>query len=140
MSRYGFDPALPLGSAPDLLVSGGDALAFRVEQLLSTRPGDIPWMPEFGLDLRALVGEGATGVTLDLARSRITQAITRWLPEVTVQTCDVSVQPRETPGFHPVGPIERSLVPLGGQATLVVNLSLSAGAGDSTQLKLPVTP
>jgi phage baseplate assembly protein W len=140
MSRYGFSPALPLGSASDLVVPGGDALAYRVRQLLSTKPGDLPWLPDYGLDLRALVGEGATGVTLDLAKSRITQAINRWLPGVTVQACDVTVQPRETPGFRPDGPIERSLVPLGGQATLVVNLSLSAGAGGSAKLQLPVTP
>ncbi len=140
MPRYGFNPALPLGAAPDLVVDGGKALAFRVEQLLSTKPGDIPWMPDYGLDLEALVGEGATGFTLQLAKSRITQAINKHLPDVTVQSCDVTTQPRETPGFRPSGPIERSLVPLGAQATLVVNLSLSAEAGSSAQLKLPVTP
>lgn len=139
MPRFGLHPALPLGAAPDLVVDGGDALAFRVEQLLSTRPGDILWMPDYGLDLRALVGEGATGLTLDLAKSRITQAINRFLPDVTVQSCDVTTQPRETPGFRPTGPIERSLVPLGAQATLVVNLSLSAEAGASAQLQVPVT-
>lgn len=56
-----------------------DHVKGEVIQLLLTNPGERPFLPTFGGGVRRLVFEANSNVTAALAKSTITQAITRWL-------------------------------------------------------------
>jgi phage baseplate assembly protein W len=56
-----------------------DHVKGEVIQLLLTNPGERPFLPTLGGGLRRLVFEANSNVTAALAKSTITQAITRWL-------------------------------------------------------------
>ena len=56
-----------------------DHVKGEVIQLLLTNPGERPFLPTLGGGLRRLVFEADSDVTAALAKSTITQAITRWL-------------------------------------------------------------
>jgi hypothetical protein len=56
-----------------------DHVKGEVIQLLLTNPGERPFLPTLGGGLRRLVFEANSDVTTALAKSTITQAITRWL-------------------------------------------------------------
>ena len=56
-----------------------DHVKGEVIQLLLTNPGERPFLPTLGGGLRRLVFEANGNVTAALAKSTITQAITRWL-------------------------------------------------------------
>lgn len=139
MAGFGFGRELALGVGHRAFVDPDVALADRVEMLLSTRPGDLVWLPGYGCDLEPLTGEGATDFVLELARMRIREAIERWLPDVEIQSLDVTVERVHTPGFAPETPVERALVPLGVQGRMVVSLSLRAD-GEPAQMIAEVQP
>jgi uncharacterized protein len=56
-----------------------DHVKGEVIQLLLTNPGERPFLPTLGGGLRRLVFEANSDITAALAKSTITQAITRWL-------------------------------------------------------------
>lgn len=128
-----FDPSLPLGVRRPF-VYGTDALAVRVRLVLDTRPGQIPWRPTFGCDLAGLVGYPATAQLIDAARSRISRALSIWLPDVEVVRVDVravsaegGVGSRVTDRNVPVA--ESALMTLGVQAVLEADIELRGPDG-----------
>lgn len=125
------DPAVPLGSLrPE--IDGLAALEARLRLVLETRPGRLPWRPDFGCDLEFLVGEPASPQNLARAEFHVQQAISRWLPEVTAQRLTVSAQPipNAPSGAGPAAPPgEGALVSLGTQAVLVVSFEVSTNWG-----------
>jgi phage baseplate assembly protein W len=127
-----FDPALTLGDRRPFL-AGEDALAWRVRTVLETRPGDVPWRPDFGCDLSSLVGQPATIQRVNEARWRVEEAIRRWIPEAGVVRCDVRVVVFDEGGRgrHPrtVPLAESALMSLGSQAALEVELDVETEAG-----------
>jgi len=132
MSGPIFDPALPLGHRRPFL-AGEDALACRIRTVLETRPGDVPWRPDFGCELSALVGQPATTQRLNEARWRVEEAIRHWIPEATLVRCDVRVVVLDAGarGRHPrsVPLAESALLSLGSQAALEVELDVETEAG-----------
>ena len=124
------DPALPL-SPIRVRLSPEEALAGRIRAVLETRPGRVPWRPEFGCDLSELVGQPATAERLSRARSAIEEAVRRWLPDVTVARCELRVvtslgthdRPREVPLA------EAAIIPLGVYASLEIELDLDTELG-----------
>jgi uncharacterized protein len=56
-----------------------DHVKGEVIQLLLTNPGERPFLPILGGGLRRLVFEANSDITAALAKSTITQGITRWL-------------------------------------------------------------
>ena len=71
-----------------------DHVKGEVIQLLLTNPGERPFLPAFGGGLRRLVFEANSDVTAALAKSTITQAITRWL-KTRVELTALEVENRD---------------------------------------------
>ena len=83
-------PSLTLGARKPYLSSRDSSLA-RLDMILHTREGDIPWRTEFGCDVTGLVGEPATPDKVNETRSIVENAIYTWLPDVHVRECDVQL-------------------------------------------------
>ena len=134
MSRtHLWDGALPLGR-PARHLGEDEALALRVQRLLETRPGTLPWEREFGCDLDDLVGAAATGVRLSEARWRVQQALARWLPELRVSRCEVRAvrsdgRAEALHRYREVPPAEAALLSLGVQASIEIDLDLNSPGG-----------
>ena len=129
MEPLRFRAAAPLG-VRRALVTSEQALAQRVQFVLETRPGTLPWRPSFGCDLAKLVGEPATDHNLALARFHVERAVGRWLAEVSVLRCDISIKMLNDPNDRPRAPTaEAALVALGTHAELIVHLELQTPDG-----------
>ena len=125
-------PALPLGERRPYLPPE-EALAVRIQTVLETRPGRVPWRPEFGCDLASLVGQPATAQRLNEARWRIEEALRRWVPEAEVTRCRVrAVTEGVSANYRDVRNVplaESALMSLGGQAILQVELDVKTDLG-----------
>lgn len=130
-------PAIPLGGQPRRL-DAAEALLTRVRLVLETRPGRLPWRPDFGCDLASLAGQPASGATLQLARTRVEAALRTWVPEVQVRRCEVRLHtdlglgPSRAGGGRSGSEVplpERALLRLGASAWLDVELELLADTG-----------
>lgn len=71
-----------------------DHVKGEVIQLLLTNPGERPFLPTVGGGLRRLVFEANSDVATALAKSTITQAITRWL-KTRVELTALEVENRD---------------------------------------------
>lgn len=125
-------PALPFGG-PGARVSGAEAIAWRVRFVLETRPGQLPWRPDFGCDLEGLTGRPADATLLREARLRIEAALTRWLPDLSIRALRVAVRSRvgtsELTAFRHVPAAEAALLRFGADAELVLELELDGPSG-----------
>lgn len=111
------------------------ALMQRVELVLSTPQKTVPWRPEFGCGIWAMLGQPATPTQLVLVRRKIEEALARWVPLVRVHQCDVTLVPE----IHQADaaavrgaklpPLEMGLLHLGVTASLRVDLSLGLNDG-----------
>lgn len=121
-------PSLSMGA---LALHGDAELAARVRMVLETRPGTLPWRPDFGCDLAALVGEPATSARMGEVRWKVEQAVRRWVPAVKVARCRVTVVPlrEDDAGFAQAPLAERAVVALGTRALLEVSLELETTLG-----------
>ena len=63
-------PSLTLGARRPFLRKTEGNLA-RIDMILHTNIGDLPWNPEFGCDLTSLVGEAATPEKIDHTESEV---------------------------------------------------------------------
>ncbi len=120
-------PSLTLGSRRPFLNKTQGNLA-RIDMILQTNIGDLPWNPEFGCDLTSLVGEAATPERIDHTESEVRRSIATYLPEVDINDCSVQLQ---SEGFSssthrealiPVA--ESALVSMGTEARLELKLDL----------------
>ncbi len=132
MAKPMLHPALPLGQRRPYLTPE-EALAARIRMVLETRPGRIPWRPDFGCDLASLVGRPATVQRLNEARWRIEQALRRWVPDAEILRCNVRVSSENQPAGYrrsrAVPLAEASLMSLGSQAVLEVELDVKTELG-----------
>ncbi len=135
-------PALPLGG-PSTWTRGTAALVWQVRMVLETRPGQLPWRPEFGCDLDGLAGKPATDAHLRQARLRIESALSRWVPGVRILQLRVGLRSAVGAGAlhdrRQVPVAEAALLRLGTQAELAVDLVLAGPDGrvDLTALLSP---
>jgi hypothetical protein len=123
-------PACPIG-VPRPRQSGLEALETRLRLVLETRPGQLPWRPEFGCDLASLQGEPATTANLSRASFVVEQALQRWLPDVRVLRCQVTSELLPSPHARDPStpPGEGALLSLGVHAELRVELDLVSPQG-----------
>ena len=120
-------PSLALGARKPYLSQRDSALA-RLDMILQTREGDIPWREDFGCDVTGLIGEPATPSKVNETRAIVENSIQRWLPDATVNNC--SVQLVENGGYAnyyrdvsiPVA--ESALVAMGTEAGLELKIDL----------------
>lgn len=115
-------------------LSGDQALMQRVELVLSTPLGTLPWRPDFGCGLWDMMGTSATPAQLAQLRWSIETALARWVPEAQVERCDVQLLPDATQvGEQSVlllrSPIESGLLHLGVTANVEIELALSVNKG-----------
>ena len=132
MATSTFHPAVPLGGTR-AQVDGIEALTTRIRMVLETRPGQVPWRPDFGCDLEALVGKPATPHRLVQAQWKVEESLRRWIPEVDLVHCRVRPIMSENAGALrgsrdlPLG--ESSLVNFGVQVALEIEVDLQTDAG-----------
>ena len=120
------DPAVPI-HRPDPGLSSDHALAVRLQSVLETRPGQIPWRPTFGCDLSGLAGQVANKALVAEARWRIEDAIKRWVPEARLGRCSIQVIPTEErlQSGRDVPIAEAALMALGTEAVLAIQLEIT---------------
>ena len=110
-----------------------ETIVNRIQLVLETRPGQLPWNPDFGCDLTYMLGETATQQRVSEAKFRVEAAVRSWLPEMELK--DLRVNPVTnlgTVGTHrerqiPVA--ESARVVLGTEARLEVELDIETEAG-----------
>jgi len=71
--------------------SPAERMADRIRLVLETQPGDLPYAPRLGCDLRGLVGATASKPRIAEARSRITGALDRFLPDARLASVEVEL-------------------------------------------------
>ena len=126
-------PDARIGASVSRLERGQRTVA-RIRSILETRPGTVPWRPEFGVDLASLVGSALTRSQLDKVRAAVQAALERWAPDIEVLGCEVhavtafGAGPGGTDRTIPLA--EGALVRLGTQASLRVDLSLRTDEGE----------
>ncbi len=131
--RLSLDGSLLRGAPPA-------SVADRVRLVLETRPGRIPWHPEFGCDLDPVVGRALTIERVGEVRMRIQNALNRFLPDLLVTRLEVRIQTDLGADMRsrrlPIA--EASLVPFGANAMLDIELELQTPAGPvRLQLEVP---
>jgi len=104
-------------------------VAQRIRAVLETRPGDIPWRPDFGCNLGRFVDQPLTPEAVSGVRNEIRRALSRHLPDVRVRDVKVGVLTglgaHGMRGLRQLPIAERALVQLGTHATLDVDLEVS---------------
>lgn len=142
----GLPLALPLGGSRGgargaRASSEEELIGERIRMILETRPGQVPWRPDFGCDLSSLAGQPATNKRVGEARWRIQSALQTWLPDVEIRDVNVRVLPTGTASANlrlPTVPVaETALLSLGMQARLEVHVEVGIPTGIFT-LRAPV--
>lgn len=134
------DPRLIYGSRRSL--SGAKELELRLRVLLETRPGDLPHLPDFGLDVDHVIGHAGAQEVLDDFEWRVRQAVARWLPRVEILHADVSLEPpgrvfERALGGTPEERAERQLLTAGSTSRVLLRLVARTDQG-VLHLQLPL--
>lgn len=134
-----FDTSLTLSAVRSLTPT--QVLAERVRMVLETRPGRLPYQPEFGCDLEPLAGGTSAQPRLAETRLRIQTALARWIPDVTIVSCKVELIDLEgaQPGDATIPLAERMLTSKGVSAVLQVRIVLETPEGP-VSLEAQLTP
>ena len=126
-------PDARIGASVSRLERGQRTIA-RIRSILETRPGTLPWRPDFGVDLASLVGSALTQSQLDRVRAAVEAALDQWAPDIEVIGCEVHAVTAfgASPGGRDrtIPLAEGALVRLGTQASLRVDLSLRTDEGE----------
>jgi phage baseplate assembly protein W len=113
-------------------LEGDEALMQRVQLVLATPPGSLPWREDFGCGIWSLLGQPATPQKLGDARWKVEEALARWVPEAELQSCEVTLLPgRDPQGLRALlrSPLESGLLHLGVDAVLQLELTLRTREG-----------
>lgn len=125
-------PDARIGAAANRLQRGERTVA-RVRAIIETRPGTIPWRPDFGLDLSGIVGKALTRKQIEGVRNEVSSALEKWAPDIAVLECDVravtDMGASDSTRDRTIPLAEGALVRLGTQASLRVDLSLRTEEG-----------
>lgn len=118
------------------------ALAARIRMVLETTPGDLPYRPRFGCNLTNFAGQPATDRVLEQVRVTVEDALTRFVPGITVRACEVRARTHlgSAPGGSRDVPVaEQAMVRLGVQATLEIRVDVKSKFG-SLNVSTALTP
>ena len=90
MKKRTLHPSLTLGARKPYQDATQTALT-RIDIILNTRPGDLPWNSEFGCDVTDLVGESSTPERVENTKGKVEKALGKWLPNAILHSCDVQL-------------------------------------------------
>jgi len=125
-------PSLALGAHKPYM-SPEDGLVTRIQIVLETRPRQLPWNPDFGVDLSNLIGRAATPQRVNEARFKVEGAVRKWLPGMDLKDCRVNAVTNlgsvSTHRERTIPVAESALVALGTEARLEVELDIETEAG-----------
>ena len=120
-------PSMTLGARKPFLNRTEESLT-RIDMILKTRPGQLPWSPDFGCDMTDLIGESATEERISAAQDEVKTSLRTWLPSASVLSCDVHLVTGEGQVVHyrdsSVPVAESALVALGTDARLELRLDI----------------
>lgn len=107
-----------------------DRLADRIRLVLETQPGDLPYAPKLGCDLRGLVGRTASKQRVAEARMRITGALEKWLPTVRLASVEVElIESTHASGDPSVPLAEAALASEAVSAVLEIRIEVTSPDG-----------
>jgi phage baseplate assembly protein W len=79
-------------SGRDFVAAGGEALVRScIAQILGTRPGELPWRPDFGVDLEAYRHRGGTRLLADALTNELAEAISTYEARVMISEASAVV-------------------------------------------------
>ena len=120
-------PSLTLGARKPYLTRTEESIT-RIDMILKTRPGQLPWNPDFGCDLNNLIGESATEERISATKDQVELSLRKWLPSANILDCDVHLVTGEgqvvTYRDSTVPVAESALVALGTDARLELRLDV----------------
>ena len=127
MAKKILHPSLTLGARKPYLDKTSETLV-RIDIILNTKVGDLPWNPGFGCDLTSLIGEVASPGQIEETRSNVERALGTWLPSANVRNCDAQLVTGEGDVIHyrePTLPVaEFAMVSQGTNARLELKLDI----------------
>lgn len=90
----GFGPIPPMQRVgTDFTTAEGELLiAAAIAQILGTRPGELPWDPDFGINLEAYRHKNATQVLIQAMCDDIVAALQRWEPRIQISKVSAYTQ------------------------------------------------
>lgn len=89
---YGLIAPLQRISGQDFVAAGGEALVrSAISQILGTRPGELPWRPDFGIDLEAYRHRGGTRMLADALTNEIAEAISTYEARVAISSATAEI-------------------------------------------------
>jgi phage baseplate assembly protein W len=85
----GFGPTPPMQRVgTDFTTAEGELLiAHAIAQILGTRPGELPWDPDFGIDLEAYRHKNLSGALVQAMTDDIVSVLKHWEPRITISQC-----------------------------------------------------
>ena len=119
--------SLTIGARKPFMTRTEESLT-RIDMILKTQAGQMPWKPEFGCDLTDLIGESATEDRIKSTQNEVQRTLRKWLPSANVLSCDVHLITGEGQVVNyrdnsiPVA--ESALVALGTDARLELRLDI----------------
>lgn len=102
----------------------------RLLTLLSTNPGQRPGLPEYGTDVLKALFENDNNLQISI-RQAIQLAVAKWLPEISIDTIDIS--PTDSTGVSNVS--ITAILPNSTITTLSVNTSIFNIDGSITEVR-----
>lgn len=96
---YGLIAPMRRLASSDFVAAEGESLVrSAIMQVLGTRPGELPWRPDFGIDLEYYRQKNATGTLSREVAEDVSSALQTWEPRIEIASCQVSIEAAE-PGL-----------------------------------------
>jgi phage baseplate assembly protein W len=93
---YGLTWPLRRLASSDFVAAEGEALVRScIAQILGTRPGELPWRPDFGIDLEHYRHHGNSQALAKEIALLVASALQDWEPRVSVSSCSATIEAAE---------------------------------------------
>ena len=79
-------------ASSDFVAGSNEALIrSAINQILITKPGELPWRPNFGTNIETFRHKNMSDADLGMLKDDIVNAVLTYEPRVTTAKCDVTV-------------------------------------------------
>lgn len=97
---YGLTWPLRRIASSDFLAAEGESLIRScIAQILGTRPGELPWRPDFGIDLEFYRNKNNNEALSQEISAAIVTALSDWEPRIEVSSCQTTIESTEIIGY-----------------------------------------